>query len=208
MRKPLKYPVFASAPDFHTLQDADLSVCYWPAFLTAEQAQLMFERLIRTIDWQQGEIRIFGKVHPEPRLSAWYGDPQAAYRYSSKRMLPLPWTPELFQLKGQLESARVGRFNGVLLNLYRDGEDYMGYHADNEPELGPEPIIASLSLGAERRFLLKQRQTGQKHTLLLESGSLLVMSGPTQQHWLHSLPKARRVKEPRINLTFRTIQPW
>lgn len=188
------------------LLTADLALRYWPDFLTPEQAQQAFESLFKSIPWQQGEIRMFGKTHPEPRLSAWVGDPQAVYSYSHKRMLPLPWTPELLVLKQLLEAQTAGCYNAVLLNLYRDGNDHMGYHADNEPELGPQPRIASLSLGAERRFLLRQRQSGEKHSLLLQNGSLLLMSGPTQQHWQHSLPKMRRLTAPRINLTFRWIQ--
>lgn len=141
---------------------------------------------------------------PEPRLSAWYGD--AAYTYSGKTRQPHAWMPILDALRQRIEIACQARFNSVLLNLYRNGQDSMGLHSDDEPELGPEPLIASLSLGAERRFVLRHKTlTDQRHTLTLAHGSLLLMAGRTQHAWKHGLPKAKSVAEPRINLTFRWL---
>jgi alkylated DNA repair dioxygenase AlkB len=145
----------------------------------------------------------------QPRLTAWYGDATARYSYSGLDLTPQPWTPALLALRTQVEQATGVTFNSVLLNLYRTGQDSMGWHADDEPELGPEPVIASISLGATRRFRLRPRHSQQlPHAPLgldLPSGSLLVMRGTTQQHWQHAVPKTARPVGPRLNLTFRTI---
>ena len=178
---------------------------YILGFLAPDAAWKLFARLQNDVFWQQGKIHLFGKSHLEPRLSAWIGDPEAVYTYSGKQMKPDPWLSELELFRQKLQESFPYQWNSVLLNLYRDGHDYMGFHADNEPELGLNPVIASLSLGAERRFVFKHRVTATKHEILLEQGSLLIMRGKTQQEWLHALPKALRVKTPRINLTFRTI---
>lgn len=180
---------------------------YLPDYLTPAQSLDLFTELHKTISWQQGRIKLFGKSHLEPRLSAWIGEPDAIYTYAHKQMIPEPWPEVLDHLRQSLRRDFSQPFNSVLLNLYRDGHDYMGFHADNEAELGAEPVISSLSLGAERRFVFKHLATQQKYECVLESGSLLVMRGQTQQNWLHSLPRALRVKTPRINLTFRTILP-
>jgi alkylated DNA repair dioxygenase AlkB len=153
---------------------------------------------------------MFGKEVPQPRLTAWYGDPAAQYTYSGLTWEPRPWTPTLLDLRRRLEAATDARFNSVLLNYYRDGRDSMGWHADNEPELGAAPAIASLSLGASRRFRLRPYRGGLTHpsfSLDLPTGSLLLMRGPTQQHWQHELPKTARPVGPRLNLTFRWIVP-
>jgi alkylated DNA repair dioxygenase AlkB len=155
----------------------------------------------------QESIVLFGRPVLQPRLSAWVGD--APYTYSGKTFAPLPWTPALAALRARVEADAGHRMNSVLLNLYRDGRDSMGFHADDEPELGPRPIIASVSFGATRRFLLrpKRREAEQRHELALTHGSLLVMLGATQQNWVHGVPKTTRVSEARLNLTFRRILP-
>lgn len=175
------------------------------AFLSAGQADDALEELSREVDWVRDEVTVFGKRHPIPRLHQWYGDHAADYRWSGLTMRPRPWTPTLARLKAKVEGACEARFNSVLCNLYRDGNDTMGFHADDEPELGPEPVIASLSLGATRDFVLKPRAGGERRVLALAAGSLLIMRGSTQQHWVHGLPRRARVKAPRINLTFRWI---
>jgi len=141
-----------------------------------------------------------------PRLQAWLGDAGCRYRYSGLTLDPHPWTPILLTLKQRTEACLQRRFNAVLANLYRDGNDSVGWHADNEPELGPNPLIASLTLGAARRFCLRHRRhKARKLELILPSGALLVMGGTLQQHWLHALPKSRTAQAPRINLSFRNI---
>jgi len=170
-------------------------------------ADTVLQTLLDNTPWQQLSIKLFGKSHPQPRLEAWYGDPGAHYSYSGIQHTPLPWTPELAQLRQALESFCNARFNSVLLNLYRDGSDSMGLHADDEPELGPHPTIASLSLGAQRRmyFKHKTRKDLIGPSIDLPHGSLLVMAGETQQYWKHGIRKTRKACGARINLTFRLI---
>lgn len=189
------------------LPQADL--LFDPAFLPATEAETLFSQLIAEVAWEQRAIRIFGQEMPQPRLTAWYGDPAARYTYSGLAWEPRPWTPALQSLRRRIEATTNTRFNSVLLNYYRDGRDSMGWHADDETELGPAPAIASLSLGATRRFRLRAR-AGLAHPPLaldLPSGSLLLMRGPTQQHWQHALPKTARPVGPRLNLTFRWVEP-
>ncbi|WP_216690468.1 alpha-ketoglutarate-dependent dioxygenase AlkB family protein [Hymenobacter siberiensis] len=178
-----------------------------PAFLPATAADALLAQLTAAVAWEQRSIRIFGQEIPQPRLTAWYGDAEARYTYSGLTWEPRPWLPALQALRQRLEATTGARFNSVLLNLYRDGRDSMGWHADDEPELGPGPAIASLSLGATRRFRLRPR-AGLAHApfgLDLPSGSLLLMRGSTQQHWQHALPKTARPIGPRLNLTFRWV---
>jgi alkylated DNA repair dioxygenase AlkB len=178
-------------------------------FLTPVAAELLLAELTSSIAWRQEPIKIFGREVLQPRLTAWYGDTGTQYSYSGLTWQPQPWTPLLQTLRTQVQAATNTSFNSVLLNLYRAGQDSMGWHADNEPELGPEPVIASLSLGARRRFRLKPRDPGvTRHapvSLELASGSLLLMRGLTQQHWLHAVPKTALPVGPRLNLTFRQI---
>jgi len=178
-----------------------------PNFLAPAEAAALLTELTATVAWRQEPIKLFGKGVMQPRLTAWYGDPGATYRYSGLRLEPLPWLPALQQLRTQLEAATGTRFNSVLLNLYHSGQDSMGYHADNEPELGPAPVIASLTLGATRTFRLRPRPgvAAQALSLPLTAGSLLLMRGATQQNWLHALPKTARPVGPRLNLTFRLV---
>ncbi|GAB3878089.1 alpha-ketoglutarate-dependent dioxygenase AlkB [Hymenobacter segetis] len=178
-----------------------------PTFLPAAEAEALLTQLTAEVAWEQRAIRIFGQEIPQPRLTAWYGDAEARYTYSGLAWEPRPWLPALQALRQRLEAATEARFNSVLLNLYRDGRDSMGWHADDEPELGPAPVIASLSLGATRHFRLRPR-AGLAYApfgLDLPSGSLLLMRGPTQQHWQHALPKTARPIGPRLNLTFRWV---
>jgi alkylated DNA repair dioxygenase AlkB len=165
-------------------------------------ADRLFAALRARAQWSQEHLQIFGKRVAFPRLTAWYGDAGTSYKYSGVRYDPLPWLPELRELRASLERQTGTRFNSVLLNWYRDGNDSMGWHADNERELGAEPVIASLSLGAERRFDLKHRDGAVVHVGLTH-GSLLVMAGALQHAWVHRVPKQPRITGGRINLTFR-----
>ena len=178
-------------------------------FLPVAEASELLVELTATIAWKHEAIRLFGKEVLQPRLTAWHGDAEATYRYSGLQLSPQPWTPALQALRQQVQVATGAQFNSVLLNLYRTGQDSMGWHADDEPELGPRPVIASVSLGATRSFRLRPRDPRlTPHppiSLQLSSGSLLVMRGTTQQAWLHALPKTTRVQEPRLNLTFRQV---
>jgi alkylated DNA repair dioxygenase AlkB len=192
------------------LPDAEVSLC--PAWLDSGQADALFADLQADIAWQVHRIRLFGRLVESPRLSCWIGDPGASYVYSRTRFEPHPWPAPLAALRERVEVACGARFNSVLANLYRDGADSMGWHSDNEPELGPRPLIASLSLGAERRFRFRRKMpAGMRPTasdtvaLMLPHGSLLRMAGDTQRHYRHDLPKASGVSLPRINLTFRHV---
>ncbi len=177
---------------------------YLPNFLTSERADEAFSKLTLELNWRQEAIRLFGKTVLQPRLQAWHGDKN--YTYSGLEMTPEPWNPTLLHLKYLCEVASQSQFNSVLANLYRDGQDSMGWHQDNEAELSLNPVIASLSFGESRRFLLRHIETKQKHEVELSHGSLLVMAGETQHYWQHSVPKTAKPKESRINLTFRHIQ--
>ncbi|HEX8425828.1 alpha-ketoglutarate-dependent dioxygenase AlkB family protein [Hymenobacter sp.] len=180
-----------------------------PHFLAPNVAADLFKELSDIIAWRHEPIKLFGKEVMQPRLTAWHGDPTARYSYSGLALEPQPWTPALQQLRQQVQDATNAHFNSVLLNLYRTGQDSMGWHADDEPALGPAPIIASLSLGATRRFRLRPRNPSQvlhaPISLDLSGGSLLLMRAPTQQYWLHAVPKTARSSAPRLNLTFRLI---
>ncbi len=192
--------VSPSAPERTALRDGEL--LYWPALLDPA----LFDTLHAGIAWERHVVRIFGRSIPAPRLSAWYGEPGASYAYSGQRYEPKPWTPELARIRTEIEAATGAQFDSVLANLYRDGQDSMGWHSDAEAELGRDPVIASASFGAARRFVLKHRSTGERHELLLAPGSLLVMRGALQHHWKHALPRTRAAVGPRINLTFRRVQ--
>ncbi len=183
----------------------DAEIRYWPGFLTPEEADALLARLLIDIPWQQDRIRLFGREHLIPRLQAFLSDPGIHYTYSGLKLAGDLWLPALLPLKQRLETLSGQPFNALLLNLYRDGQDCMGWHADNEPELGPNPTIASISLGAPRRFRLRHNASRDTESLTLAHGSLLLMAGPTQHHWQHSLPRTQRCQDPRINLTFRLI---
>ncbi|GHA26515.1 alpha-ketoglutarate-dependent dioxygenase AlkB family protein [Oceanisphaera arctica] len=174
---------------------------WWPDAFQPE-ADAWFGQLQAEIPWQQHRLTLFGREHDEPRLSCWMGE--AAYRYSGKTREPEAWHPLVNEIRQQVQGICEQPFNGVLLNLYRHGRDSMGWHADNEPELGPNPVIASVSLGATRRFLLHHRN-GERRQLQLSHGSLLVMAGEMQHHWQHALPRIGAADTARINLTFRYL---
>lgn len=176
-----------------------------PDWLPRAAADAMLDALLAEIPWEQHHVRLFGRLLPAPRLSCWIGDPGARYSYSAVQFAPRPWTPSLVALRDRLNDEFDGGFNSVLANRYRDGTDGMGWHADDEPELGPRPLIASISLGAARRLVLRQRRGTQRAELQLPHGSLLLMGGDTQQHWLHGIPKTAKPVGERLNLTFRRI---
>ncbi|MBO6575091.1 MAG: alpha-ketoglutarate-dependent dioxygenase AlkB [Rhodothermales bacterium] len=181
---------------------------YEPDFLDQASALRYQDTLTRTIPWEQHQVRLFGKWIDTPRRSAWFGDPGVRYGYSGQVYDPHPWTAEVAQLRAAVESASGARFNSVLLNLYRTGQDSMGWHADDEAELGERPVIASLSLGATRRMRFRLKENHRvTHAVDLASGSLLIMGPDVQAAWQHALPKTKRVSQPRINLTFRLVGP-
>ena len=182
-------------------------VCYFPNFYSKELADEIFVALLKETSWQQDEITVYGKKHKQPRLTALYGNEGKSYSYSNIKMQPHLWTPLLQKIKVNIESEVQTYFTTVLLNLYRDGQDSNGWHADNEKELGTNPIIASLSFGAERVFQLKHNTIADaKKSIVLEHGSLLLMKGSTQHFWKHQIPKTVKPIGNRINLTFRSIK--
>lgn len=195
--------------DHHTciapnLPDADIQL--YPNFLTPQFALNLFEIFKNKIPWRHDPVKVFGKTYMQPRLTSLHGTTKQSYGYSNLRMYPKPMTTEMFDLMTRINQLNSTSFNIVLLNMYRDGNDSNGWHADNEKELGQNPVIASISLGASRIFKLKHRHDKNlKHQMLLENGSLLMMSGQTQHHWLHHIPKTKKQIGTRINLTFRKV---
>jgi alkylated DNA repair dioxygenase AlkB len=188
------------------LPEADVRLLH--RFMSNREAEALFVALRRDVPWRQDKIKFYGKEHLLPRLQQWYGDPAATYTYSGIQMAPEPWSPLLLELKRKVEAASSARFNTVLLNLYRNGTDTVSWHADDEPEFGADPVIASLSLGATRDFVLRHNtRKGLEKTIPLEHGSLLVMAGTTQAEWKHSLPRRKGAVGERINLTFRLVLP-
>lgn len=185
------------------IPDGELTL--WPAIFDANECEYWFERLQRCVAWRQDDIVMFGKTVAIPRLQAWYGDSFTAYQYSGLKMLPNPWTKELASLRQKVEAITYGDFNSVLVNQYRDGNDCVGWHSDDETELGNQPVIASLSFGAVRRFRLRHKLTKQIEEVSLPSGSLLLMSGDTQRCWQHAILREKSVTSSRINLTFRHV---
>ena len=184
----------------------DGSMEYFPQWMDRRESNALLARLQSDIDWQQPSITLYGKSHPIPRLQAWMGDEPHTYRYSGTDFTSEIWPDYLASLAEHVGGIAGVEFNSVLLNLYRNGQDSMGWHSDDEPELGRAPVIASLSLGAERDFTLRRSgTTRQAHSLLLQHGSLLIMKAGMQSRWQHALPRRARVTEPRINLTFRRI---
>jgi alkylated DNA repair dioxygenase AlkB len=188
-------------------QVPDAEIEYFPNFIETECALELFSKLLADVPWQHDSITVFGKTYPQPRLTSLFGNEGKPYTYSGLVMHPHPWTPLLLQIKAEVEAICQVSFTTVLLNYYRDGKDSNGWHSDDEKELGVNPVIASVSLGADRRFHLRHNSNkAQKVQLTLTSGSLLVMQGTTQHFWKHQLPKTTKVVGPRINLTFRIIQ--
>lgn len=197
--------LFDTDPVFLNLPDAE--VIYYPNFFNKEEADAIYAELISEIPWQQDDIRLFGKTHPQPRLTSLFGNEGKPYSYSNIKMQPKQWNSLLQKIKSQVEQVSDTIFTTVLLNQYRDGKDSNGWHADNEKELGTNPIIASISFGAERTFQMKHNSDkDQKKSILLEHGSLLLMKETTQHFWKHQIPKTAKPIGPRINLTFRVIK--
>ncbi|MGD2118236.1 MAG: alpha-ketoglutarate-dependent dioxygenase AlkB [Chromatiales bacterium] len=178
----------------------------FPALLSADEAEALLQVLLDEIDWQSETIYLYGREVLTPRLTAWYGDAGSSYRYSGVLHEPQPWTDSLQVIRQRVEATLDMAFNSVLLNLYRDGSDSVAWHSDDEPELGPEPNIASVTLGQERVFQIRHKQNKQhKHVVKLPPGSLLLMQGRSQADWQHQVPKSRQPMLPRINLTFRQV---
>jgi alkylated DNA repair dioxygenase AlkB len=196
---------FHSEPLVFDLPDAE--IIYYPQFFDKEQADKIYTELLQEIAWQQDNITVFGKIHPQPRLTALYGNEGKPYSYSNIKMQPHPWNSLLQKIKYYIEETTGCQFTTVLLNQYRDGKDSNGWHADNEKELGTNPTIASLSFGSERVFQLKHNTINvAKKSIVLEHGSLLLMKGSTQHFWKHQIPKTAKPIGTRINLTFRSIK--
>ncbi len=197
--------LFQSEPIILHLPDA--AIIYYPNFFQKKEADKIFAELSTKIPWQQDEIMVYGKKYLQPRLTALYGNEEKPYSYSNIKMQPHPWNLILHKIKIYVESASDTTFTSVLLNYYRDGKDSNGWHADNEKELGTNPIIASVSFGAERVFQMKHNSIlNLTQNIVLEHGSLLLMKGTTQHCWKHQIPKTRKPIGERINLTFRLIQ--
>lgn len=190
-----------------SFQLPDAEIAFYPSLLNEEDSDRLLTKLTQTIDWRQDWITVYGRSLPQPRLTAWVGDPGKAYTYSGITMQPTAWTDILLDLKTTVDAIAGVTFNSVLLNLYRDGNDSMGWHSDDEPELGQNPVIGSLSLGGTRQFMLRHKhQKTFKTKLPLTAGSFLLMQGPTQHYWQHQVPKTKRAVAPRLNLTFRVIR--
>jgi alkylated DNA repair dioxygenase AlkB len=189
----------------HILKDGEVWIM--PNFMSLEKANEYYKILLETINWKQEQIKMYGKTYDVPRKTAWYGYKGFNYSYSGIQCNPDPWTKELLEIKKVIEYFVPNHdFNSVLLNLYRDGNDKVSWHADDEKGLGKNPTIASVSIGATRRFDLKHKvDASQKLQIELNPGSLVIMTSSLQHHWLHQIPVQKRIKEPRINLTFRTI---
>jgi alkylated DNA repair dioxygenase AlkB len=184
----------------------DAEVTFYPEFFSAEESSTLFQQLVDQIQWKQELARFGGKAVPLPRLTAWYGDEGKSYRYSGITVNPIPWTPLLLSIKERVEAASQVKFNSVLLNFYRGERDSVAWHSDDEQELGQNPVIASVSFGATRKFQFKHKtNTDQRLAVDLTPGSLLLMAGATQHFWKHQIPKTTKPVDPRINLTFRVI---
>lgn len=196
----------AGMGDFEEIELDGGELRFYPAFFTPGEADDYLQKLLTDVRWRQQQIRLFGKVHDVPRLTAWHGDRGADYAYSGIRHVAEPWSETLLGIKRRVELAAAATFNSVLLNLYRTGRDSNAWHSDDERELGDEPVIASVSLGQQRRFQMRHKQHKALRVMLdLPHGSLLMMRGRTQCNWMHQVPKSKRPMASRINLTFRTI---
>ncbi|MDP6449996.1 MAG: alpha-ketoglutarate-dependent dioxygenase AlkB [Lentisphaeria bacterium] len=185
----------------------DGDVVFDAAFFSASDADRLLAALLSSLLWEQHLVRVYGRTHPAPRLSAWYGDEGVRYTYSGLTLEARPWTPELQNIRSQVEAAAGASFNTVLLNQYRDGKDSMGWHSDDEPELGTNPVIASVSFGDARRFIMRHKTRGdiERVELALGHGSVLIMRGATQHNWQHHVPRTTRSVGTRVNLTFRLV---
>ena len=185
----------------------DAEVFLYPTLLSYHEADQLFDTLKKNIIWEKQKIKLYGEVHDVPRLTAWYGDPNKSYIYSGIKLNTNPWNAVLLKIREKIEKISKIKFNSVLLNLYRSGSDSVSWHSDDEPELGKNPVIGSLSLGETRQFQMKHKfNRDLKQKILLQHGSFLLMRGKTQHHWLHQIPKRKNLKGERINLTFRVIK--
>ena len=185
----------------------DAEVFLYPTLLFYHEADQLFDTLKKNIIWEKQKIKLYGEVHDVPRLTAWYGDPNKSYIYSGIKLNTNPWNAALLKIREKIEKISKIKFNSVLLNLYRSGSDSVSWHSDDEPELGKNPVIGSLSLGETRQFQMKHKfNRDLKQKILLQHGSFLLMRGKTQHHWLHQIPKRKNLKGERINLTFRVIK--
>ena len=192
--------------DFPYIINKDGIALYHGNVMSAEDLAIKFSELLNNIAWQQDQIIMFGKAITTKRKVAFYADQNIDYTYSNVKKKGLSWTPELLKIKSLIETHTGVTYNACLLNLYHNGEEGMGWHSDDEKEIIPNSSIASLSIGAERKFAFKHKTTKETLHLILENGSLLEMKGPIQQYWWHSLPKTKKVQAPRINLTFRQMR--
>lgn len=193
--------------EFEKYSVKDGEIWFMPNFMPLDKTDEYFQALLSTINWKQEQIKMYGKTYPVPRKTAWYGEDGFNYKYSGINCRPDPWTKELLDIKKVIEYfVRDHKFNSVLLNLYRNGNDKVSWHADDEPELAENPTISSVSLGATRRFDFRHKEDPkEKFQIELTSGSLIVMTGTLQHYWLHQIPVQKKINEPRINLTYRTI---
>jgi alkylated DNA repair dioxygenase AlkB len=199
--------LFSAADRLQTIPMPDAEVYYLRNLELASSHDEILRQLIAGTPWRQENVLVWAKEYRQPRLTAWYGDPGCDYSYSGITLAPMAWTDLLHDVKRRVETAAATTFNSVLVNYYRDNRDSMGFHSDDEPELGPRPVIASLSLGEERTLILKHKtnKLAKPVRLRLASGSLLLMKGETQRHWKHGIAKESRPCGPRVNLTFRRI---
>lgn len=197
-------------PDENTLEVIpilDGNIVFCKKLFGGEESDRLYTELDQTTQWRQDRIKLYGKSIPLPRLTAWYGEPGKSYTYSGIEMYPVTWTDGLLEVKSKIENITGITFNSVLLNKYRNGQDGVAWHSDDEPELGQNPVIASVSFGETRRFMLKHkyRKDVDQIAIDLTHGSFLLMQGATQHFWLHQIPKTSKQVKPRINLTFRLI---
>ena len=180
---------------------------YKPRLFDAAESKALLNQFITQTQWMQETIRMYGKLVQTPRLTAWYGDNDKTYTFSGNKYHPIPWTPDLLQVKNEVEAIAGTRFNSVLLNYYRDGNDSVAWHSDDEYELGHNPVIASVSFGQARRFDVRHKKDhDSKYAINLEDGSLLLMKGDLQHNWEHRIPKSVKPTKERVNLTFRVIK--
>ncbi len=199
--------LFEEQPYKKSISIADGELSLWHPLFSSTESHELFSRLTKSLNWQQDQVSMHGKLIPIPRLQSWYGDQESTYSYSGITLPPQAWTEELLQIKQQIETLTQQRFNSVLANYYRDGSDSVSWHRDNEPELGNDPVIASVSLGETRQFQLRHKSRKYETIKLnLPHNSLLLMAGSLQHHWYHQVPKTKKVVGPRINLTFRLIE--
>ena len=183
----------------------DPDVVHFPGLFSPSESDSLFAQLQQKVAWQQEKIELYGRVHDLPRLTAWYGDPAKTYVYSGITVRSLEWIAPLLEIKRRIEGVSDYSFNSVLLNRYRNGSDSVSWHADDEPELGQNPLIGSVSFGEARSFQMKHKFLDEKRKIILKHGSYLLMKGITQHYWLHQIPKSKRALGERINLTFRDI---